>query len=477
MTPQLTALVLYSAALVAFGAWIGRRVSSTQGFFVSDRNLGPGLLAATLLAANIGASATVGATGLAYQFGAAAWWWTGSAGIGSLLLAFVVGPRVWRIAKQHNLLTVGDFLEFHYGPAVRNLSALVIWLGGYVILCGQIRGAGAVLSAAGHISNLSGYILAAGVMAAYFVAGGLRSAASVNVVQLAIKLVGFAIATPVALAAAGGLERVIAGHPSASQFLTSPKPEAGWPALFLLAPAFLISPGILQKVYGARDERTVRVGVGVNAVGLLLFAALPVLCGFAARAMFPDLGSANADQALPRLMSEGLPVWLGGLALAAVFSAEMSAGDAVLFMLSTSGARDLYRGVLKPSASDAEVVRVTRVLAVVAAIVGLCLTYYFTSVIAALGLFYSLLGASLTAPILGALYFTPGVISTKQLPVSISRAALASIIVGVGTTLVTWTFDVRVGWMSSAFFGLAANLLTYLCVVLVSGRTHTPRQK
>jgi SSS family solute:Na+ symporter len=473
VTPQLTALVIYSAVLVGLGAWIGRKVAHTQGFFVSDRSLGPGTLAATLLAANIGSAATVGATSLAYQFGAAAWWWTGSAGIGSLLLAFVVGPRIWRTAKQHNLLTVGDFLEFHYDTRVRNLAALVIWLGGYVILCAQINGAGAVLAAAGHISVTSGCTVAALVMAAYFVSGGLRSAASVNVVQLLVKLVGFAIATPVALAAVGGLEQAVASHPAAAMFFRSPRAEAGWPALFLLVPAFLISPGILQKIYGARDERAVRAGVGINAVGLLLFAALPVLCGFAARAMFPSLDSPQA--ALPRLMADGLPVWIGGLALAAVFSAEMSAGDAVLFMLSTSGARDLYRGIVKPDASDAEVLRVTRVLAVVATVVGLGLTFYYQSVIGALGVFYSLLGASLTAPILGALFRPAG-----------SSAALASMAVGIAVALFTQLWPPLTlpltrlpgcSWMSPAFFGLAANLLTYLCVGLVSGRTHTPRQR
>lgn len=473
MTPQLTALVAYSAVLVGLGAWIGRRVSHTHGFFVSDRSLGAGTLAATLLAANIGASATVGATGLAYQFGPAAWWWTGSAGIGSLLLAFVVGPRIWRAAKTHNLLTVGDFLEFHYDARVRNFAAVVIWLGGYVILCGQINGAGRVLSAAGHISQFSGCVVAALVMAAYFVTGGLRSAASVNVVQLAVKIVGFAIATPVALAAVGGLEHAIALHPSASLFLRSPKSEAGWPALFLLVPAFLISPGILQKVYGARNERAVRAGVGINAVGLLLFAALPVLCGFAARAMFPVLDSREA--ALPRLMADGLPVWIGGLALAAVFSAEMSAGDAVLFMLSTSGARDLYRGVVKPSASDAELLRVTRGLAIVATLVGLGLTYYYDSVIGALSVFYALLGASLTAPILGALFRPAG-----------AGAALASMIVGVATALIAQRWPAITlpltrlrgcSWMSAPFLGVAANLLTYVCVGLVSGRTRTrPRR-
>ena len=36
----------------------------------------------------------------------------------------------------------------------------------------------------------------------------------------------------------------------------------------LLGPAFLVSPGLLQKIYGARDDRAVRLGVGLNALGL-----------------------------------------------------------------------------------------------------------------------------------------------------------------------------------------------------------------
>ena len=37
----------------------------------------------------------------------------------------------------------------------------------------------------------------------------------------------------------------------------------------MLAPAFVVSPGLLQKVYGAKDAHAVRWGVGLNALGLL----------------------------------------------------------------------------------------------------------------------------------------------------------------------------------------------------------------
>src|SRR5690348_15651726 len=106
MNALLVLLVIYSLALIALGWWIGRRVRGTGDFFVGGRALGTGLVFATFLAPNIGAGSTVGATAIAYHDGLAAWWWNGSAGLGSLVLAFWVGPRIWREARALNLLTV-----------------------------------------------------------------------------------------------------------------------------------------------------------------------------------------------------------------------------------------------------------------------------------------------------------------------------------------------------------------------------------
>ena len=106
-------------------------------------------------------------------------------------------------------------------------------------------------------------------------------------------------------------------------------------------PRFLISPGILQKVYGARDSSVARKAVLLNALGLLLFAMLPPMLGVIAHGFYPELQ--NRELALPTLMVHQMPFWIGALALAAVFSAELSAADAVLAMLSTSFARDWCR--------------------------------------------------------------------------------------------------------------------------------------
>jgi solute:Na+ symporter, SSS family len=61
---QLAILLGYCALMIALGAYAGRRVKTTGGFFVAGRGLGPGLLFATMLAANIGAGSTIVATSL-----------------------------------------------------------------------------------------------------------------------------------------------------------------------------------------------------------------------------------------------------------------------------------------------------------------------------------------------------------------------------------------------------------------------------
>ena len=455
MSALLVLLIAYSLALIGIGAWVGRRVRETGDFFVAGRTLGAGLIFATFLAPNIGAGSTVGATGQGYLHGLAAWWWNGSAGLGSLVLAFWIGPRIWREAKSRNLLTVGDFLDHHFGPQVRGLAAILIWIGSLFILCAQLDGAAAVLAIAGGLPHWAGSLVGAGVMTGYFISGGLVSTARVNSLQLAVKLIGFTVATPLALAAVGGWHVVEAVNGARLDPLRGSSASAGWPWLFLLGPAFFLSPGLIQKAFAARDERALTRGVALNGIALMLFAAIPVILGLSARTMFPDLP--KEDLALPMILGQ-IPIAVGGLALAAVFSAEMSAADAVLFMLSTSGARDLYKGFVNPHATDRDVLRVARLAAIVGGALGYGLTFVYPTVIDALKMFYSVLVVTLFMPILGGLY----------LPRGGRWGALASMLVGVSTLVVTFvaTGGAGYGWMSPTFLGLIASSCTYVVLAV-----------
>ena len=158
--------------------------------------------------------------------------------------------------------------------------------------------------------------------------------------------------------------------------------------LAMLTPAFIVSPGILQKVYGAKDDRAVRAGVGLNALALLIYAPVPAILGMIALANHPGLPA--RDLALPTLLMHDVPAWVGSLGLAALFSAEVSAADALLFMLATSLSQDLYRRFMNPAATEAQVLRVARLAAVAGGVAAIALAVVAKTVIDALTIFYTL---------------------------------------------------------------------------------------
>ena len=309
---HLTLLTIFCLAQIAVGVAIGRRVRSTSDFFVAGRRLGPAMLFSTMVAANIGAGSTVGAAGYGYRDGLAAWWWVGSAAIGSIVLALWVGPRIRRLAETHDLQTLGDFLEWRYDWRVRAAATSLLWIGTLVILAGQLLALSFVLEAVAGWPRWIGCLIGGVVMTIYFTAGGMLSTIWVNLVQLVVLLVGFGLAMPYAFGAVGGWEGLRQATDSTGSYWSLWRGGgSGWIFLAMLGPSFFLSPGLLQKVYGARDDRAVRIGVLANAAVLFAFAFLPVLLGMIARALHPGLD--DRELALPMLLVHDLPLTIGSL--------------------------------------------------------------------------------------------------------------------------------------------------------------------
>jgi solute:Na+ symporter, SSS family len=451
---HLALVIAYAVVITGLGLRTAVYIRSSRDFFVAGRSLGTGLIFSTMLAANIGAGATVGAAGLAYNEGLSAWWWSGSAGIGSVVLAFWVGPRLWRLANAHGFYTVGDFLEFRYGPSVRGVIATLIAVISLVILAAQLIAGAAIVSVITGAPRWVGSLVGGGVMTIYFAAGGLIGTAWVNTFQLIVMIVGFVTAVPFVLGAAGGLQEVIAtAPPGFTDIAYSSGPGSGWTLLALTGTAFVISPGLIQKAYGAASERVLQKGVALNAIALMLFAFIPVLFGMSARAELP--GIADPNLVLPTVFLHMLPAWLGALAMAAVFSTAVDTCDGILFMLSTSLSQDIYRRHLNREATDVQLLRVARMTAIAGGIAGVILSIYLTTVIGALRVFYSVLGVTLFVPVLGGLMSQrPG-----------TPEALAAIGAGMVTLAVIGLVGQPYRWVDPTVAGIAASALAFLGVL------------
>jgi SSS family solute:Na+ symporter len=462
----LAILILYSALLVAVGIVASRRTRRSSDFFVAGRSLGSGLLLSTLLAANIGAGSTVGAAGLGYERGLSAWWWVGSAGFGSLLLAFTVGPRLWSLASLNNFYTVGDYLEFRYDRRIRVLSAGLLWIGALSILAGQLIALAWILQVVAHTPKWVGCLLGGVVVTLYSSIGGLVSVARVNVLQLAVKAAGFLLAVPLALQAAANLSQLRWVRP---YFQIADAPAFYWTFkgdgladilgyLVLLVPSFMVSPGLLQKIYGARSRSVVRLGVSLNALGLLAFAILPTVLGMLTRHAYPHLH--NRELALPTLMVGLLPPWLGILTLAAVLSAEMSSADAVQSMLANSFTKDFVKGLVQPSLSEDRLLYITKLTSVVTGMLAVIVALSIPSVVAALQIFYSLLTVALFVPLVFGLYWKrPNALAAL---VAISVSVPAALLIHIQTS------GAGFGPISPVACGILTSAASMIVVTFVS---------
>ncbi|SPF55316.1 Na+/solute symporter (fragment) [Candidatus Desulfosporosinus infrequens] len=212
---------------------------------------------------------------------------------------------------------------------------------------------------------------------------------------------------------------------------------------FMLTPSFFISPGLVGIVFGAQDTKAIRRGTMYNALMQFAFAFIPAILGMCTFAVFPHL--ATQDLALPTAMKELLPFWASAIALAAVFAAEISTADAVLYMLTTSLTNDIFKTFVKPKTTDIELLKMSRVVTFVAGILGIGMSLILPNIITALSIFYTLMSVSLTAPLLFGLF------STRP------SAAAAS----VGVTLIL-TFGVQIkpfGVLNAQSTGMIVSLI------------------
>jgi len=203
------------------------------------------------------------------------------------------------------------------------------------------------------------------------------------------------------------------------------------------------------------------LGVGLNAACLLVYALMPTLLGMASLVLHPGLE--NRELALPMLFMHDVPFWVGAFGLAAVFSAEVSAADAVLFMLATSLSQDLYKRFINPDASDERVLRVARLASVLGGASAVIVAFASKTVIDALSVFYTVLAVSLFVPVVAGLYMHR------------PRAgdALSAIAGGVGAVTVAqlWNGGRPVGAFTPAMCGLSAAIVIFALAVILIPRS------
>jgi len=385
-TEGLIFIGLYVLALIGIG-WLGHRAkkeNTLEDHYLGGRSFGFGVLFLTLYATQYSGNSFMGFVGKAYRGGFPIIY-TVVAMMAVIGGYFIFAPRLYRLSNRRRFVTLGDFVQnrFSFRPLTVFIVLLGIFgLGNYVLTNLLALGKLAEVVSADRVNFNSAVIVLAIVMLIYETLGGMRSVAWTDVTQGIILLLSLGFIAFALFFHLGGPAGVAEGLEKARPDIWLPpdlKQKITWLSSTLLF-FFGISmyPHAIQRIYAAKDERTLKRSLQVMAFMPLFTTFFLVLLGVMAISIIPGLGKEESDRTtllmVGKLVQE-LPALaiMGPLLVAAVIAATMSTIDSALLAISSLVTNDIYR-IYNPEANSRELTRVGKATSIIIMVLVVFLT-------------------------------------------------------------------------------------------------------
>ncbi|MDA8972337.1 sodium:solute symporter family protein [bacterium] len=346
-------------AIVFLGSLRGAKkdVTTPEGYFLANRNLGTLALFFTILATNFSAFYFLGFAGAGYRIGYSHYvvmaFGTGFA----CLSFFLLGTKIWRLGKQKGYITPAELIRDQTGSLIlAYLYSGIMLLFTFPYLALQIIGSGYILEAItqGQVPYFLGATLLTLFTIGYVWIGGMKSVAKTDLKQGMLAITLMLGAVMVIGNSLGGFtlanEKVFEIQPELffREGMGNAYPPQKWFSMLIFwmfcIPMF---PQIFMRFYIAKNLPTLKKSALLYGLIPLFISILPVIIGVLGHLTFPDLMSLEpelmkkeTDQILPKMLLEHSPEWFAALVMTGALAAFMSTLDSQLLALSTMVTRD-----------------------------------------------------------------------------------------------------------------------------------------
>jgi len=368
---------LFFTALVAVLTFFLTRKderSSNDGYFLGGRSLTFPLIAGSLLLTNLSTEQMVGLNGAAFTDGLSVMVWEVVAVIALVAMALFFLPRYLR----SGITTVPQLLQERFGNSTHHICNLIFLSAYALILLPIILYTGATgLIGILDVQSLIGLesprttliviVWAVGLIGSvYALFGGLRSVAVSDTINGAGLLVGGFMITIFGLTALGGSPGegwAVLTTDFAPRMNSIGGPESSVPFFTLFTGVMLLNffywttnQQIIQRTFGASSLAEGQKGVLLTGALKLLGPIYLVIPGMIAFALFAQDGI-RPDQAYGKLVNEVLPTSMAGFFAAVMMGAILSSFNSALNSTCALFSLGVYKSMLKPEATDQQVVR------------------------------------------------------------------------------------------------------------------------
>ncbi|XZF77022.1 sodium:solute symporter family protein [Bacillus sp. AL-1R] len=479
----MNAALIVILGFLALSIWLGLQARkgkemTFEQWSIGGRGFGS-LFVFLLLAGEMFTTFTfMGASGSAYSFGMPAVY---AFNAFYFVVAYWLLPPVWKYAKENNVVSQSDFYTKKYNSSALGVLVSVISIISIIpYLTMQLKGLGIIVSEAsyGKISQSMAITIAVVAITIYVTVSGIHGSAWTAVIKdtlILFVVIFVGIYFPVHYY--GGFQSMFEAIQTAKpDLMIFPKKglSVSWfiTTSIMLALSFYMFPHMLMGIFSSKSAKALRWNAAFMPIYQIIIV-FSLFVGFAAILQVPSLKGGDVDLALFKLAKISFDPWFVGVIGAAGALAALIPSSLVLTSAATILSKNVYKA-LKPNTTDDQLVKLTRVLVPILALVTLYFTLNGGNTIMTL----YIMAYSFMAQLFPALYFS----LWKKNPVTVQGVA-TGIIVGVAAVTYSTTTGTTLATLFPAFphviqdidVGLVVMVINFAVTLIVSKVTRRPK--
>ncbi len=489
MAAQLTDIVIvgiYLLILIGIGIIASRKIKNCEDFICAGHSLGFWLFTILMIGTVCSGMSLLGVSGFGYLSGWPGIWEQFFVPLAISFCVIFFGVKLQHIGREKGYMTVQDYFahRFQSPKTLRSLSAASGILVSLIYLAGQYTAISIVLMWLFDIPHWMALVIAVVIVTIYTTMGGLYAVAWTSMVQGLILIIGVLIMAPLVIMSAGGLTHINEAMASIDPNLVMPYfPSPPYAAYAFCTPEFLFSfsillmvglacaPHVINNVLAVKESRYFK---WVPLIGFLVYTVIMLLikfAGFAGRTLvneglltLPDVKNAQDFIFVYAVQHATQSVFLWGIFAVIILAAVMSTTDRLMLTVGSMFGWDIYRNVLKPEAKDRQVLRISQITTVIAAVVTLLFALNPPAILAFLiWMGIGIMLSTFAIPLLAGLYWRG---ATREGAI----ASMAAGLIGSGVFGYYYQYIAKLP-MHFSIYALIVSLLAMIVVSLMTKKT------